>query len=64
MLRNKVPKVGADGYSKSAEFNFDDSIISIAYLLKLSDLKFKNKKYVLVLEATDQSSQKHFQGYV
>ena len=63
-MRSKVTKVGVDGYSKSANFNFEESLINITYYIKLSDLKFKSKKSILVLEASNEANQKSFQGYI
>lgn len=56
-----MPKVAVDGYSKTPNFNYEDSIFNISYLIKLSDIKFKTKKTIIVLEASSESNQQSFQ---
>lgn len=52
--------MAVDGYSRTPNFNYDDSNFNISYLIKLSDIKLKTKKIILVLEASTESTQKLF----
>lgn len=59
-MRTKVPRVGVDGYLKTPDLNYEDSSFNISYLIKLSDIKLKTKKIILVLEASTENNQQSF----
>jgi hypothetical protein len=56
--------VGIDGYAKTPNFNFQDCLINITYLLKLPELVLKTRKQVLVVEPTNEISKKAFEEYI
>lgn len=53
MIRGKTSRVAIDCFSKSETFNFQDSIISITFLLKLSDVKLPNRRQIMVAQPSD-----------
>lgn len=53
LFRNKANKVGIDGFAKTPDFNFEDSLVNITHLIRLSDLSVRNPKQVLVVEPTN-----------
>lgn len=61
LFRNKANKVGIDGYAKTPDFNFEDSLVNITHVMRLSDLSLRNPKQILVVEPTNEISKKTFE---
>lgn len=64
LLRNKLCKVGIDGFAKTPAFTFQDCLINITYLLRLSEVVLKGRKQVLLVEPTNEISKKAFDEYI